>query len=151
MKIRIEPQTSAEKLHQFLVDNAYENIDQWSTERLQAYALIVRLENDGATVGYLWGVWTDYFVVESLSFHACISKEYRGRWLTKSLVNDLFKLCEFLGAKIIFTSFPGATRHARLLTEILVRRFGFTKADNFVVYKQLEKLWASSPHLNHNQ
>lgn len=106
----------------FLADNNYPS--PWTKENLEKYCLRVALKEDGETIGYAWGHWTQGRP-NVLWFHVCVSPEWRGRWLSRRILSDLSKIAEFLGAEKLMTEPTGPDEK---LVRTVLKRLGF-KAD----------------------
>ena len=67
-------------------------------------AAILRVERDGADIGYFWFVWTG---PDEMALYACVAPDARGRWSRQDL-GDLHKFPELLGARRLMARPPDA-------------------------------------------
>jgi hypothetical protein len=80
-------------------------------------------------------VWGHDFVENDekfLEMHACAAPEYEGRWLTRGVISQLFKINTFVNADQMM---------AEVTTEISERiwkRFGFHRLGNYM-FRKMEK------------
>jgi GNAT superfamily N-acetyltransferase len=105
----------------FLVANEYPR--SW-TKAMLADCLVVRVFTDNETIGYIWGQWVDTGI---MTFHACVTPWFRGRWLTPALLEELEKIAFWVGADQLIAStddLPKGPKMARLL-----KRLGFEEDD----------------------
>jgi len=103
---------------------------------LQEGALMFRIHDRGETVAYVWATW-HAFLPDTLDFHACADPEYRGRWLSSKVVEDLMKGAELVGARLVITKTVG-DRAARLVAALLKRRFGFEQHEDGTVFRRID-------------
>jgi ribosomal protein S18 acetylase RimI-like enzyme len=138
--IRVRIEGDADTVSWFLKTHKYPYAEQWPADFLRQHAIMVRLEETHdrfvRTVGYAWATWHPT-LPSTLDFHVCIDPKYRGRWLDVRVWVDLQKLAQFLGAEMLITRTP-TERAARLVSELLVRRFGFKRNTDGSVYKLLK-------------
>ena len=100
LAIRIE--TEVEQLLVFQVAHDYPgNLDL--TETLKDNSIILRIEQDGDTVAYVWALWRHPGWLE---FHACSSRRF---WLSRALMQRLLVVAEIMGAHTIGTTPCGPT------------------------------------------
>ena len=138
--MRVRFHSNAEELAAFLV--AFDYPAPWHVRTLKDYCLMLRVEDyhsprDIGLAGYVWATWTNE-TDQVLDFHVCISPAYQGRWLTRKVWDDLYKIAVLCGAKAIETTTIG-DRTARLVAAMLIRRFGFKRAPDGAIYKTIEE------------
>jgi hypothetical protein len=101
LTVRIE--TEAEALLTWQGDHDYPG-DEWSLETLQATnSIILRIEQDGDPVAYVWALWRHPGWLE---FHACSARRF---WLSRDLVQRLLVVAEIMGAHTVGTTPRGST------------------------------------------
>jgi hypothetical protein len=100
LTIRVEP--DVESLLDWQVEYDYPGAP-WALETLKDNSIILRIEQDGDTVAYVWGLWRHPGWLE---FHACSSRRF---WLSSALVQRLLVVAEIMGAHTIGTTPCGDT------------------------------------------
>ena len=132
--MRLRAEVDAEAVATFLDNQQFPH--PWSKTKLDREAVKARIEtDDGNLVGYVWGVW-ERLLPSTMDFHACVKQEFRGRWLTKDMVRDLEFLAGFFGAKALMAH-VASDREGRLIEQLFVRRFGYTRVQPGVIYRRI--------------
>jgi hypothetical protein len=119
LTIRVEPEV--ERLLVWQVAHDYPGAP-WALETLQDNSVILRVEQAGEPVAYVWALWR---LPGWLEFHACSSRRF---WLSRALVQRLLVVAEIMGATTIGTTpcGPTAPRIRRLLHNMGFERDGDT-------------------------
>jgi hypothetical protein len=117
-RVLLRTETDFVRAFQFLQLNGYPFF--WSPEAL-ARGLVVRvMDDDGETVGYVWGEWLDTGVV---SLHAAARAGLRLPIFASDMIEQFVRIAFLIGADEVVTSVDGHP-HPRPL-ERLLRRLGF--------------------------
>lgn len=115
MRVRIARPDDLARLIRFLVVNDYPY--DWYAEHL-SQCLILKLEHGDEVAGYLWMHWLEKHP-DYVFAHVAVAPAYHGRWMLRSVVSDIFKAAELIGAHAMF-AMPHNTSYSRAL-----RRIGF--------------------------
>ena len=92
-----------------------------SADDLKRYCIILRVQDDAATVGYVWSTWHREFP-KTLQFHVCIAPSHRGRWLDCRVMRELEKISLLVGADMITAALPFDSKR---ISALMVRFYGF--------------------------
>ena len=102
---------------------------QWPLKTLQEFAFVLSVHHKNKVVGYIWfsSVIDTYKILEA---HVAISKEYRGRWLTRNLFLQIKYIATLLDARgllLVHKGWKTAKRktHAELFGFTVVYAFAF--------------------------
>jgi hypothetical protein len=120
LAIRIE--TEVQDLLDWQVAHDYPG-PPWTPETLKDNnSIILRIEQDGDTVAYVWALWRHPGWLE---FHGCSSRRF---WLSRALVQRLLVVAEIMGAHTVGTTpcGPTAPQVCRLLQRQGFERDGDT-------------------------
>lgn len=96
--ILLSDEHDAHRVLTFLVDNAYPY--GWSEAALAASTKL-RISYGDRTVGYVWVRWLTLTV---LDFHICVTREFQGRWLSRTVLKWLYDYGRQTGAKAAIAS-----------------------------------------------
>jgi hypothetical protein len=127
LTIRVEPEV--ERLLVWQVAHDYPGAP-WALETLQDNSIILRIEQYGETIAYVWALWR---FPGALEFHACSSRRF---WLSRELMQRLLVVAEIMGADTLLTTPCGDT--APQIRRLLHRQ-GFER-EGATMQKRLENL-----------
>ena len=101
MKIVFKYQDAHQDVVDFLEPNNYPHLG-WTVELFEKLAFIVRLETSSKElVGYGWYTWMPdtYKIME---YHIAVKKEFRGRWVNRTVSQQVCDVATFLDARLLF-------------------------------------------------
>lgn len=111
----------------------------WSPQQLKGFAIVTRLEtHDKRLVGFIWGNFLPD-APDTINFHICIHPSWRGRWMDRRAIHDLFVLSRVCGAERVRGWLPPG-REGQLFAR-LAPRYGFVIEGDYIV-RRIDHGWS---------
>ncbi len=102
-------------------------LSDWTNELLD-HCYIIEVLDGAYLAAVVWGnegVGGDGH--KYIEMHACCAPQYKGRWLTRSVINQLFKINDYVDVKWMIAEHTGE------LPERIWRRFGFHRKGAYMI------------------